>query len=763
MLTTSPLLPYLKSRESGFYLQLAVPSDHPDRNTAKGRAPFSIVHDTDPLTRLFSGKLVSDYGTRMQDVFLLTQRDVYQGGQHILWPLTNPDIDRFWQHTFQLYAPEAEAHRLFVLGRQVRDDALLPWGALFYCQRRDRFFHPPCPQCGSPLHQCTDDAQLGQQGLHSYTTTRTRYLTCPSCHQAERGAVFYAPSHDADDGQPVKDQQQLILAWGGLEVQAAEDSQFPCAGCPQFENCYQDREGALEAIVPFSFYPFYMLMFEAPTTSLAAFLPLVGGAAAGDIQPHQPGPPGLTPAASLNALDGNTGFVFSQTDNFFLEVLYLKLSLLSDLTRIIWPRRMDYRYPEATLGVDNIWASIPATDGRLPVLWSYACRVIGLATTVEPSGAVTGVPSDYGSQLLGNLWLYTLLTNARQPMREVQAGVSRFLSDPAAVNAVIAGENLDLTQHPVMAPENLLWQPQACVLPAAWQAYWQRAIQMGVQLLCAGTEGMDTHPEDPQVALDQLCKEIKRSLFSESVAPTPGESVDPDAAIRELLQNIADKWEAELQAASVAPELAERSEPALPQEPEITTTETVDDVVKETVVLYAQDFAAIPAPSKDPLPQDQDTVAATPETSAPASAQISDTDAAEELPQTIIFRASDAERKTPAAEMDQEEDLPETVIFSAPAASEKQPAAQTSQEEDLPETVIFKAPDTPQAKPDPPSASEEDMPETVIISASTAEQAKAQADVDAKALVKEDIPPPEDPSDDGLMETVIIKPKQPKR
>ena len=767
MLTTSPLLPYLKSRESGFYLQLAVPQANRNNAPSSGDTPFKIVHDTDPLTRLLSGKIVSDYGSGLRDVVLLTQRDIYQGGQNLLWPLTNADIDRFWQHTFKLYTSDIEKSAVILLGRQVREGALLPWGALFYCRQRNRFFHPPCPQCGSPLHQCTDDDQLTQQGLEPYTTTCMRYLACPSCLQSDSAGVFYVPSHGTNDGLPVKDQRQLIMAWGELEVEAAEDAQFPCAGCPQFENCYQTGQQALEAIIPFSFYPFHMLIFEAPAARLTEFLPLVSGAGAKDIDAHEPQRQRITGADAFSVLDGETGFVFSQTEKFFLEVLYLKLSLLSDLTRIIWPRRMDLRYPEATLDINNIWVDMPTPHHRLPVFWSYACRVIGLATTSDPGSALGRPPTAYGPYLLGTLWLYILLTNKHQQMRDVQKAVAPLLKDEGRFKALLSATDWDLATHPFLAPENLFWRPENQTVPPQWHVYWREAVQLGLQLLYAGFQGANASPPlDPQNALDDLREEIRISLFAGGAVSMPLQQESHDDAIREILSNIAGKWQRERQMAVAPPEVQAHPDPSPPEVTEAAPLEVADDVVKETVILHAKDFIAAAATEKK-MPADAAEVSEMPETLTPVQNANLDNAAEEDLPETVIFKAPESS-VTPAAQAGQEDDLPETVIFSTPETPEETPADHPDQEEDLPETVIFKAPTTSQPEPEAPSNGEEELPETVIISAETAAQAKAQAKAKSDAENQHQAQrakkqqPSEEPSDDELMETVIIKPKKPK-
>jgi len=86
----------------------------------KLRFPFNIISDSDPLNRLIEVDALTDAESRLKKVFLLMQRDKYLLINSELLPITNKDIDNFWQTTFIRYLNYQQNNVPIILANQIR-------------------------------------------------------------------------------------------------------------------------------------------------------------------------------------------------------------------------------------------------------------------------------------------------------------------------------------------------------------------------------------------------------------------------------------------------------------------------------------------------------------------------------------------------------------------------------------------------------------------------------------------------------------------
>ena len=260
---SASLLPYLQGARSDARLKLSLFQSDPSlRDKAY---PFEVLDDTPAVSRLIKAAFLTDAGSVLKKVVLQVQKDRYALAADELRPLTNLDIDAFWQQAFP-GGPARAAGTVPILISSQRDarGTLTPLAPLFLCRERGLFFHPVCPGCGLPLTLCRDDGLLQRFELTPYTTSLKRYLHCDGCCR-EGLAEFYLYELDHDDLVTVKDRWALIDRFSQVEASLDPDGEFPCVGCPERAGCFGPIPRARTRIVPFSFYPFYLLLNDAPS------------------------------------------------------------------------------------------------------------------------------------------------------------------------------------------------------------------------------------------------------------------------------------------------------------------------------------------------------------------------------------------------------------------------------------------------------------------------------------------------------------------
>lgn len=257
------LLSYLRPEPGSFYLELTHKSGWPN----DGRpSPFVPLVESDPLSRVMQGRIVTDAGTTIKDVLLLVQKDAYGFVDDSLCPFFNPDVERAWQDAFSFYLKGGK--ELLLFSKQMRQaGGLARMDPLFFCDRTGQFFPPLCPVCGLPLEQCEDDGLLALIGLKPYTRSLKRYLFCEACTNQDR-LRFYIYETDGTEPGGVENRFGLIKRFESLLHSAEGMADFPCRTCQFQDQCYGTEQKVVSTVTPFAFYPFHMLILSGPTLNI---------------------------------------------------------------------------------------------------------------------------------------------------------------------------------------------------------------------------------------------------------------------------------------------------------------------------------------------------------------------------------------------------------------------------------------------------------------------------------------------------------------
>lgn len=668
------LLTYMKGEGRGFFLELSTCRGEQGDGLSP-RFPFEIIGDAPGLTRILGARVVSDGGGCIGRVFLLMSQDEYLLQEAGVQSLTNLDVEAAWENAFQAHRTSG---RLVVLSDQTDETgSLLTFMPLFACTRTRQFFHPLCPQCGGELDLLTDDTVLSGAGLKPYSTSLRRYLACPVCAR-KPGALFYAASPDNADPVSVRGAVELVAGLAGLD-----DPAVPCTACPDRMPCHSSGHFS-GRIVPIAFYPFYMFMFEAASLNGADFLALLSGASCSELEASLGARRELTRREHVCRVEDSCSepLIFRNDERRFLEVLYLKLALLGEVTGHVLNNPEGCTYPGFGLSLERLWVQIPGLAGHLPAFWSFRLALVDMDPRLP---AVPPVPGACQTEhCLGLLWFHALVSNRDLNGRAIDDGLRGLLR-----------EGRQGLKSPVFAPEHIFWEP-APVSPR-WLPHWERALHLGASLLLhEGTESFQENCRD-------LLEELKGDLFSGApVHLVPGEPArggpapDAEAArIGQVIRSIRQRWAA-------GGSLGERGQPWRAEGQELDAT----------VVLTPKQPVA-PSPSQE----DHEGTGMVPV--QPVQEMTSEAADDDFRTETVIMHR---EGPPPAPVEREQAPLDQTVIVGRGPESGHRPA-QAPGEDELSETVVVgpgakAVPQPPGQTPPgqtPPGHDDDDLAETVII------------------------------------------------
>ncbi len=511
---------------------------------------------------------------------------------------TNKEIDSIWQQTITSYAIQ---QNVFIFPEQLNPNgASKQFASLFFCAKKKVLFHPPCPRCGSRLHLCKDDDILKSASLSAYSTSLKRYLYCPDCYN-DTGSSFYQFSHSTDDSASVKDRYDLINEFKTLENTHSKN--FPCTDCPNYADCYGEKQAAVSNIRFFSFYPFHMLLFDSESMKAMDFIPLLSGA------PLENAP--------------SNPFFFKDTEKFYLEVLFLKLSFFEAVIRSA-RQIFKNQWPDLNLYEQRIWVQLINPDNSLPVFWNYTISIIGLISRPPTTPIEINILKNNNFHFITLFWFYLFFVNQAQEKKAVYDTVGRLAQ--TLKNSELSEDYEKLTtEFPVLKMENIFWHPDnRPKLPPAWQAYGLEIIKLGLAI-----NDLDSFT----AGVSNLKQAVKNNLFftaMECRSPESPELTEHDRqAIFQILNALKQKWETQQRRPQdqdddvletvvlTSPEKTPEEPPALEEtivlepgkektEKAKETDETIDTLEK-TIIMQGNDGAPIPPkPVSEPISDPMD-------------------------------------------------------------------------------------------------------------------------------------------------------------
>jgi hypothetical protein len=594
---------------------------------------------------------VSDAASPVRDVVLLLQKDGYTPTCDALRPVNNLDVQACWQKSFRFHADSSSKDAPIVLANQLSPKGEpVPLASLFFCKTGQRFFHPPCPSCGSLLDLCSDDDLLDQSGLPAYSTSLNRYLVCPSCSASGQQRVFYTFQLSGWEAGNIKDWKGLVREYARLLEKGAMEASFPCLKCPKRLNCPAEEDFSSKGFVPFSFYPFFMLVFEKVSLNALDFIALLSDASLDQVQAglRQNGEFGRLNLIrhAEDDLAGKTGFLFKGDERHFLEILYLKLSFLGELARSVAADDRLARFPDWRVSLDRTWVTFSNQAGLLPRFWNFSLSRMDIAGDSCPADLSLFPSAGHAIHYLGLACFYTLLTNRNQNIDQVYQALKASMENLPGSNDFSRGELAE-----TFGPENIFWDPKGKVIEESWRPLWNDGLQLGAILVRHGEK------EDPGRSMElfeqkraSLQERIKADLFHRDSAVRPVQVDREDEKILRILERLGDKWH------------EQDFEEEVP--------------VRETVFLSSEEFAeevkispmlvdTLPIPGVEADLDETVIVSGKREAGEEPIERIED-EQGEGVPETVRFEREEVKEWTPPKRpAEPEEALPETLIISS--------------------------------------------------------------------------------------------------
>lgn len=593
MKKTLSLLPYMESGSNGILLDIHVlQQDNPQGYSHS--FPFQSAGIEKPFTRLIKGGLKCDGSNQIfHPVFMLVQKDTYFSDGEPFSPQTNTTLDQAWLDTIQFFSQDRGTFTIpSPPGHQPAQ--LKP---IFYCKFKNRFFHPPCPDCGRELVLCKNDRILKKACLDSFHTSLNRYLFCPECYESNSTHFFYTYAGQADDPAGVLDRYGLIKRFN--KIKTAIPNGFPCVDCPEHNVCYFTGEKALSRIEFLSFYPFHMLVFNACRINGRQFLRILS---------NTPGTAGIESNAlpfspDTLELSGHdpSKYLFKGDPRFWLEILFLKYAFLKKVLTSIEKRLNDNIKPIFNLNIDSIWINTKSDAGMMPFFWDYELKLMDLITTRPLDLFQTSTTHNRHTNFISQLCLYTFFVNHKHDANTVfQSGAALLQStgeEEWTNNAHALFES-----HPIFKPENIFWEPESVSMAESWHDLWLQTIHFTGSLIKEKEIlNFPAFIKNCIRQVNEISDAVKSELFSkdirikrESAMPVAGsagqdepKAIPPattDAGQKDALANKA--------IATILKQLKSKWENGALPEP---SQDEQDEDVMETVVLSSTEGIKLPA------------------------------------------------------------------------------------------------------------------------------------------------------------------------
>jgi len=497
---TISLLPFLQ------------PSNHSPRldlteGTSDASYPFAIVDDSAPYTRVIRGSFLTDSGSVLKNVFLVLQRDMYRQKDTTFSTVTNLTIEESWLGIPSLSATSHSVNELITLtADSCNNEKMKLFSPLLFCREKKLFMPLLCPSCARELELCHDDDLLLQKGLHPFSTSVRRYLYCPSCRSSEQSEFFIREREDADP-LFLSDCMDLVHRLRLLAENGVDLSRFPCVSCAEQGTCFGSNNSVRSRLSPLSFFPFHLLIVDAPTLNALDFIALLSGATSGMLaeQLDRRVFPGRV--SSLKTIENNGPVkwtIFAQGDErAFPELLFLKLSLLEELVG-----RVEINLNTSLRG-ERVWVSVPKVGRNLPIGWNFQLLFID-DLTPEPFVHEIERNSSMALARTGLFFFQVLLGSSEVAGRSIVEAVSQYLSDKSGTG----GETGTSRLRELCIPANIFPKFDGYVTNRLFEDCWDKACAAGFELLDVVRGESQKQCTEIHHYLLNLLEETRTMLFS---------------------------------------------------------------------------------------------------------------------------------------------------------------------------------------------------------------------------------------------------------
>jgi hypothetical protein len=548
----------------------------------------------------------------VKEIFLLVQKDRCSFTEQNT-PFNNSRIDTIWREACA-FSEIADGIASFdcLCDGSVDAKSFPLWRSLFYCTARGCYFHPPCPQCGNLLELCRDDALLAAAGLSSYATTLERFLFCPVCHAAQTATDFFTHDDGRNVSHLVKSRQDLLAGFEQLVKNGSAGEDLPCRTCPEFDDCYGAAR-VFSRIHSVAFYPFRMLITDGAQLPALDFMHMLAGASYAAIKKHPPNVREPKESTCVKNIEQQipTGIqlFFANDPRRFLEISYLKIAFLEQITTAVFKAQKHLKHPDLRLSMEQFWVELPAEKGVLPFFWNFNVKPLALGIFPAEDVASIRVPESLGLYSLALMWFETLLVNGEQSAADVHKALAVLLDEEESSSARPDFFPDSMADGRVFGPGNVFWQPTPQDLPGMWLELWRQALGLGWSLLQASFQAPHFREDAFVDSLRRLAGDVKKTLF----APEPAMErrtedalvdgrKDVDSAILHILVALQEKWQNEGQEDTRNDTAAEPEEVAVEIESVVEKTANPNEKtalvfgeedLEKTVILSADQLAAM--------------------------------------------------------------------------------------------------------------------------------------------------------------------------
>jgi hypothetical protein len=536
------LLPSLCAEGEKLCLDISTIKTGPD--TSGGQVGiFTAEYTSDCLAVGFNAQIRTDFGSLVKPVMLLIQRDHYPFLDTNTLSVTNSTIDKSWSRAAKYSDVHGVLPDQIMFSEQFGDGGeLLPFAPLFFCSKRELFFHPPCFRCGRMLSSCRDDELLGKSGFPHYSKSLRRYLYCSTCTPVH-GEPWYARTTNSEENSAVKDPGQLIHDFGSIRSDPEPDTHFPCADCSFHEECYEAGTEAVDAIKYFSFYPFYMVLTRRCSCNGHDYLAMVSGASTEQLADYW-SVRGVTQFTMNNGeLVKNredVGFLHPIEDSrHFIEVLYLKIKFLKSVVEHFLNNTLSGRLSGHYIPLNTVGISL-LSNSSLPSFWSFSVTHLGLGADFSEVIPYPKKSEPNHTYTIGLLWFVVLLANKRQGEAEIFQRLKSLLESDGENNSPL-GKTDD-----TFRPYQLFWSAKdESVNTSHWNEQWDKILGIGQELLLAGYHNDYKEKADILETIDTCLTDLKgHVLTSARVEVTPSPDTE-DIQISNIIEKVKEKWERE--------------------------------------------------------------------------------------------------------------------------------------------------------------------------------------------------------------------------